>query len=335
MRIVAVTRVLDEADVIEAFARHTAAYVDHHIFLDGGSADGTLAILTALHRDGLPLTVLQTRCVSFNEATHFTQLFRRAVLDHGADWVACLDADEFVDDRFVDDRGSPVAWRALLAALSDADPAVVNLRLPMTEYVTTSHDDPAQPLVPLRIGWRRAPGSIGKAVARGGRDRAGAAILAGGHAVLPDGPDGPPGVAVQQPGLSLAHYAERSPYQVIAKFVRGWTRVLAAPPAVAASGASYHYKHPFELLRHRPAEVLRNPAWAAFHHDHPDLVHDPIRYRGGPLRHTGPTDDAMRAVQGLMGVLHDLALRHGRLLDTFPDVRQQVAAWDAELTRLL
>lgn len=330
MRIVAVTRVLDEADVIEAFTRHTATYVDHHVFLDNGSADGTLAILAALHRDGLPLTVLQTRCVSFNEATHFTQLFRHAVLDHAADWVACLDADEFVDDR-----RSPVPWRNLLAALSEADPAIVNLRLPMTEYVTTSHDDPAQPVVPIRIGRRRAPGDIGKAIARGGRDRAGAAILAGGHAVLPGGPDSPPGLGVLQPGLSLAHYAERSPYQVVTKFVRGWTRVLAAPPAVAASGASYHYKHPFELLRHRPADLLRSPGWTAFDHDQPDLVHDPIQYRGGPLRHTTPTDDPMRTVQCLMGVLEDLARRHGRLLDTFPEVRQQVAAWDAELTRLL
>ena len=59
MQVVAVTRVLDEADIIEAFARHAAAYVDHHIFLYNGSTDGTLAILQALHRDGLPLTLLQ------------------------------------------------------------------------------------------------------------------------------------------------------------------------------------------------------------------------------------------------------------------------------------
>ena len=63
MRLVAVTRIRNEDDIVEAFARHHAALVDHHVFLDNGSADGTLAILAALHRDGLPLTVLQTRCV--------------------------------------------------------------------------------------------------------------------------------------------------------------------------------------------------------------------------------------------------------------------------------
>ena len=48
MRLVAVTKILDEADIVEAFARHTANYVSHHIFLDNGSVDGTVEILKAL-----------------------------------------------------------------------------------------------------------------------------------------------------------------------------------------------------------------------------------------------------------------------------------------------
>lgn len=331
MRIAAITRVLDEADIIEAFARHTAAYVDHHVFLDNGSADGTLDILRALHAEGLPMTLLQTGCVSFNEAGHLTQMFRLAIRDHAADWVACLDADEFIDDR-----GSPVGLRDMLGALGDAAPSVACLHLPLADYITTALDDPAQPVVPQRVRCRRPPGAIGKAVARGGPARAGAAILAGGHAVLPDGaPDGPPGLGVAQRGLRLAHYSERSPFQSIAKVVRGWSRVLAAERAVADSGAAYHYKLPFELLRDRPGDLLRNPGWMDFKNDAIHLVDDPITYRGGPLRLTGQADDAMRAVQGLMGVVQDLALRHRRLLETFPEVRRQVAAWDAELTRLL
>ena len=43
----------------------------------------------------------------------------------------------------------------------------------------------------------------------------------------------------------------------------------------------------------------------------------------------------MQAVRGLAGLVQDLALRHRRLLETFPEVRRQVAAWDAELMRLL
>lgn len=330
MQVVAITRVLDEADIVEAFARHTAAYVDHHVFLDNGSTDGTLAILQALHRDGLPLTLLQARNVSFSESGHLTQLFRLAIRDHGADWVACLDADEFLDDR-----GSAVGLRDLLQASAEACPPVASLHLPMADYVATAADDPAQPVVPQRMRWRRAPGAVGKVVARGGTARASAVIMAGGHAVLPDGLHAPPGSAVALAGLRLAHYSERSLFQFAMKAVRGWSRVLAAEAAVQESRASYHYQKPFEVLRDRPADLLRHPDWLAFHKDMAGLAEDPITYLGGPLRHTGPVDDAMRAVQGLIGVVQDLALRHRRLLETFPEVRSQVAAWDAELMRLI
>jgi glycosyltransferase involved in cell wall biosynthesis len=52
MRIVAMTRALNEADIIECFVRHTSAFVAHHVIMDDGSSDGTIDILTALKREG-------------------------------------------------------------------------------------------------------------------------------------------------------------------------------------------------------------------------------------------------------------------------------------------
>jgi len=83
---VAASRVLNEDDILEAFVRHHAALVDHHIFLDNGSSDRSLAILRALQAEGLPLTVLQTR------AAHFC-------------------------DEFVDQRRTEGGLRAVLASL--------------------------------------------------------------------------------------------------------------------------------------------------------------------------------------------------------------------------
>ena len=60
MQIVAVTRTLNEDDIVEPLIRHHAALVNHHIVLDNGSVDRTLDILHALREEGLSLTILQT-----------------------------------------------------------------------------------------------------------------------------------------------------------------------------------------------------------------------------------------------------------------------------------
>ena len=52
MRLTAVSKVLDETDIIEAFVRHTAAFVSHQIILDNGSCDGTVEILKHLRTKG-------------------------------------------------------------------------------------------------------------------------------------------------------------------------------------------------------------------------------------------------------------------------------------------
>ncbi len=52
MRVVSVSCVKNEIDVIEASVRHTAAVADHVIVLDNGSNDGTRDVLAALQPDG-------------------------------------------------------------------------------------------------------------------------------------------------------------------------------------------------------------------------------------------------------------------------------------------
>lgn len=41
MKLVAISRIKDEADIIESFVRHHAHSFDVHIVLDDGSSDGT------------------------------------------------------------------------------------------------------------------------------------------------------------------------------------------------------------------------------------------------------------------------------------------------------
>ena len=57
MRLLGVAMVRDEADVIEAFVRHTLSVLDGLAIVDHGSLDGTSDILASLAAEGLPLFV--------------------------------------------------------------------------------------------------------------------------------------------------------------------------------------------------------------------------------------------------------------------------------------
>ena len=54
MRIVAISTVRDEEDIIEAFVRHMLAFAERLIILDNGSTDSTPDILRAMQDEGLP-----------------------------------------------------------------------------------------------------------------------------------------------------------------------------------------------------------------------------------------------------------------------------------------
>jgi hypothetical protein len=61
--LVGITRVLNEDDIVEAFVRHHATMVDHHVFVDNGSTDETIAILRALKDEGLNISVFHMNLV--------------------------------------------------------------------------------------------------------------------------------------------------------------------------------------------------------------------------------------------------------------------------------
>ena len=268
----------------------------------------------------------QNRCVSFKEATHLTFLFHRAATQHDADWVACIDCDEFIDDR-----RTPAGLAAMLAQLDDEVGAV---KLPMVNYVATPLDVASETVVPVRIRRRWEPSASCKVIARADASRTDTQILVGGHSVRL-GQRG--GRVLEQAALRLAHYPERSPFQSLVKIIRGWNKVLAAGSDAVDHGFSRHYERPYQILRDQPWLLLRNAGFLNFENAAvtAQLVEDPIVYAGAPLAYTPAGDEAMRAVRSLMNTIQELATRHGALLDSFPAVKEQVATWDAQFERLL
>jgi hypothetical protein len=324
MRLVAASRVLNEDDILEAFVRHHAALVDHHIFLDNGSSDRSLAILRALHAEGLPLTVLQARTAHFCETSLLTGLFRMAA-GMGADWVLMLDCDEFVDQRRM--AGD---LRARLAALR---PEQSVLGLPVSAFHPLPSDNAADLLVPRRIRWReRERRPEPKIVLRGALAAPNVSVAAGNHAAMRDGQLIPMTLADD---LELAHFPHRSPWQQAAKSAIGRLKVIAAGLEMAAGNVSNHYNADFDRIRNDPASLLRDAGLLSPGAPETGLVEDPIDYQGGELRHTVAGDPMTKAIAAMAAFGETLATQHARLLDTNEGARLQVHNWSLTWTRLM
>ncbi len=325
MRLVAVTRVLNEDDIVEAFVRHHAPILVHHIFLDNGSIDRTVEILRALKDEGLPITVFQNGSVCFFEETHNTLLYRLAVRECCADWVVFLDCDEFIDARG-QEGGLPACLRSMPA---DA----VHGLIEMTNYHPAATDDTADLLVPRRITMRdRYPINVFKCVARGGLQSQAVTIEAGNHGVMLAGERRE---GVHFPSLVLAHYQMRSPARFLVKAVIGRLKVTAGGQAEVQRGRSSHYTSFMEKMLRDPFELLKNADFMENRNGGKDVVEDPILYCGTPLQYTTYDNDVARSIRVLAQYCHALAEHHGRMLDTYPTLREEVSAWNCSLNRLV
>ena len=97
MKIISVTTVYNEADVLELFVRHHLRFVDHMIVvLHGRSMDDTHGVAAALASEGLPLTLLRSDLPGHQQSRILTEALRTAVGVHQPDLALMLDCDEFV-----------------------------------------------------------------------------------------------------------------------------------------------------------------------------------------------------------------------------------------------
>jgi hypothetical protein len=293
MRVVAVSMVKNEADVVEAFVRHTASFADHHLIFDHASTDGTRFVLRKLQREGLSLTLLTDDRVEYLQAERTTELMRRAVRDHAADWVLPLDADEFPQ------AADPAALRKLLAGSGRP------VRLWLRDHAPHPADDPTEPNPALRLRHTLPHKTAGKVfVPRALAADPACALAPGNHELLRNG------TRVerdQQEDVWLAHFACRSAGQIVGKIVLNELQRLAGG---AAGGGGTHLRPFFDRLLASPKTFVDNPgAYLAG----VDLA--PAAYWGRPLRYPAPVGEWERATVGLLAFGEQLAASHGRLKD--------------------
>ncbi len=314
MRLVAVTRVFNEDDIIEAFVRHHAAIVDHHLLLDNGSVDRTLDILTNLRTEGLPITVLQNTVPFYAVEFYATHLFRNALSMFAPDWIMFLDADEFLDAR-----GHPGGLRARVAGVPDAIQA---LKIPTIDYVETQSDDPNELLVPARMRWRLrdAPEPMSHVTVRATAAAPDLRIRSGAHNAFRGTTELP---SQDETMVRLAHFPRRNAGQMVTKNLIGRLKLLAAGAEAQAVGLSARYIALYERLRDRPEELLADPAFLHPVHPDGDLVFDPLRYLGTALRHTRAADPTAKMIRVLLSYAESLAVQFGALADRNAAIRLQ------------
>lgn len=298
MRLVAVSVVKNEADIIEAFVRHTRAWVDHHLIFDHESTDGTRSILRQLQAEGLPLTLFCDDAPGHRQQARSNFLTRLAAEKFGADWIVPLDADEILcgPDR--------AALEHALARVSAAQPA----SLPLREYHASTADDSSIANPVLRLTHCQASASptrkvfvpralaLDPAVSAGKGTHAlfrGAVALADQH--LPA-------------AFELAHLAQRSPEHQVLRVIRAELQRLSR--GRAAAGLDLHYRLGYQLLTEDPALFFATTG-APVATD----VQRPIPYRGTPLRYPPASDGWTRVARALLPYLEQLAVSHGRLAD--------------------
>ena len=323
MRLVAISCVKNELDIIEAFVRHTLARADRLVVLDNGSTDGTRRILDQLMTEGLALDVVDDPSPGNYQWSRMTALMRgHALARHDADWVLPVDADEFLIDPDL---------KSLLAADAASDRP---FGLLWKSYVPDPRDDP-QELNPVR--------RIRHRLAREARPCAKVAVPAalakrpdlildqGSHQITGGTGPVPP---VFGRGGHLAHFPGRSPDQFAAKVVLKHVQYLAMTTRHPDWGN--HYKTPVKLLRRDPRGFA-----AGFHdmmlrynlHDGQEfdsaVIADPIPYAGGALKYTANSDS--RTVITLLECAEEFALRHAALIRRQEELTEAVCRLDGEV----
>ncbi len=294
-RLISLTVVKNEQDIIEPFIRHNRRFLDAMIVVDNHSVDQTRQILISCARELEGVIVADDDGFAYLQSERMTRLLHGVQSAFFADFVFLLDADEFI--------GAPDR-ESLIQAISVLPAPGVGL-LPWRTYViapsATGGEDP-----PRSLTWRRAEErpQYRKAVLRlDGRVCPDWRIEQGNHAVTTASGEPPDAIELDAP--RLIHVPVRSGSQLISKSIVGWMAYLSRNPSARTEIYGFQWRDAFDrVLEDRNAfegtalseasllyaQEPRQVDWRT------DIVEDPHPYAYERRHSTGASADPLHVV---------------------------------------
>lgn len=274
MRLVGISQVKNECDIIEQFVRHNLGFLDALFIIDNHSVDGTREILRDLTHEGLPIVVFDDPRFTRMQSAQLTGLFRTISEHLALDFVFVLDADELL----------VVPSRSALEDGLMSLPAGANGLIPWTTYLYSAEPADIDPIHRMTMRRRVENPAYHKAViAVDPQGVSHVVIEPGNHAVAHALHGELPHFVV--PTVALAHFPVRSARQITAKSVCGWLAILAMDPNSETTGFGHQKRDLYHRLMRQPnlsdeelftislnyAQTARQNA-----NEEEDAVHEPL-----------------------------------------------------------
>ncbi len=144
MKIISITTVKNEADIIESFIRYHLNIVDEMIILNNGSTDDTNFILNQLLNENLQITVIDDKDKYFKPVEKMNFLMKKAIQEFNADIVCPIDVDEFITSEY----GNP---RKYIEKIDKHTYYKIKWRT----YVPTKEDNIHEKFIPAKMTYMR------------------------------------------------------------------------------------------------------------------------------------------------------------------------------------
>ncbi|WP_315274820.1 glycosyltransferase family 2 protein [Selenomonas sputigena] len=307
-RIVVVSMVRNEEDIIESFVRWHCAIADAVIVLDHRSTDRTKEILCALRDEGLPLILTEAEDMAYRQWEYTTELVVRAFREFSADVVCPLDADEFL----LADTEDVFHCRRILQNLELG----VYYSLAWIDHFLTSPEEDRDMFLLARDHVRERSPKIESKVLLTRKEEdlplwlnGRMSVAQGNHfVVIHENSRAVSCPTKEATGLYLAHFPERSIEQILSKNIVGWL-TNAAKFSCGTVKAS-HWRHVFQAyLAHERIEMAAAreplPSWQ-----------DAFRGRF-PLRFTREEVPEHKLLRNIMLTAEGIADAHAQREATF------------------